>query len=256
MQAVQIFPSTTSTTSEAFIFTEKFLYSETLTGVTVQHETQQLVGWEPKAPKVVSHKDLLAPLQEFLRGVGNVRDLLYSFNPTQFLTPLFLDQSRLTAQFTELRIEKITRNLVDSFLLGLLEGAAESEDESVFLSIAKAIDWTVRPREDLLRGVRLALRVGAFLKARELSSEGIKLYPHDSELQKYARLLAPPKVVRSDLAPTLSVKTNRNWLKEHAQSHKGRWVALRNGELQGVANSLEELVEQLGDTKGMLLTRV
>jgi len=256
MRAVQIFPSITSTTSEGFIFREKILYSETLTWVTAERETQRLVDWEPKALKAVSHEDLLGPLQEFLRSVGDVRDLLYSFNLTQFLTPLFLDQSRLTAQFTELRIEKITRNLVDSFLMGLLEGAAESEDESVFLSIAKAIDWTTRLPEDLLRAIHLALRVGAFSKARELSAEGVRLYPHNPELQKYARLLAPPKVVRSDLAPTPSVKANRNWLKEHIQSYKGRWVALRNGELQGAANSLDELVEQLGDTKGMLLTRV
>ena len=92
--------------------------------------------------------------------------------------------------------------------------------------------------------------------ARELSAEGVRRYPHNSELQKYARALAPPKVVRSDLAPTLSIRANRNWLKEHVQSYKGRWVALRNGELQGMANSLDDLVEQLGDTKGMLLTRV
>jgi hypothetical protein len=125
-----------------------------------------------------------------------------------------------------------------------------------FFSIPIDLSWTTRPQEDLLRGVHLALRVGAFLFARELSTEGARRYPHNPELQRYAGVLAPPKVVRSDLAPAPSVKANRNWLKEHVQSYKGRWVALQNGELKGVANSLDELVERLGDTKGMLLTRV
>lgn len=256
MQAVQIFPSTASTTSEGFLFRENILYPETFPQVTVEREIQQLLDWESKARRAASHNDLLEPLQEFLYSLGKVSDLLCSLDSTKFLASVFLDQSRLTAQFNELRIEKIARNLVDSFLMGFLEGTAESEDESAFLSIAKAIDWTARPPEDLLRGVHLALRVGAFSLARELSTEGARQYPHNPELQKYARVLAPPKVVRSDLAPTPSVKANRNWLKEHVQSYKGRWVALRNGELKGVANSLDELVEQFGDTKGMLLTRV
>jgi hypothetical protein len=236
VQAVQIFPSTASTTSEGFLFRENSLAPEAYTQITVE--------------------DLLGPLQDFLHSLGNVSDVLHSLDSAKFLTPIFLDQSRLTAQFNELRIEKITRNLVDSFLMGFLEGTAESEEESAFLSIAKAIDWTARPPEDLLRGLRLALRVGAFSLARELSTEGARRYPRNPELQKYACVLAPPKVVRSDLPPTPSVKANRNWLKEHVQRYKGRWVALQNGELKGVANSLEELVTQLGDTKGILLTRV
>lgn len=256
MQAVQIFPSTASITSKGFIFREKILHPETLTQVTAEREAQQMVDWEPKVLKAVSHYDFLGPLQEFLRSVRDVSDLLRSFDLAKFPAPLLLDLPRLTAQFDELRIEKITRNLVDSFLMALLEGAAESGDESVFLSLEKAIDWSARSPENLLRGVHLALRVRAFSVARELSAEGARRYPNNPELQKYARVLAPPKVVRSDLAPTPSVKANRNWLKERAQSYKGRWVALRNGELKGVANSLDELVEQLGDTKGMLLTRV
>ena len=256
MQAVQVFPSTASTTSEGFLFGEKDFYPETLTQGTAEREIQQPVDWESKTLKAVAPDDLLGPLQDFLRSFRDVSEVLRSLDSARFLTPVFFDQSRLTAQFNELRIEKITRNLVDSFLVGLLNGATESEDESVFLSIAKAIDWTARPPEDLLRGVHLALRVGAFSFARELSTEGAGRYPHNPELQKYARVLAPPKVVRSDLAPTPSVKANRNWLKEHVQSYKGRWVALRNGELKGVANSLDELVTQLGDTKGILLTRV
>lgn len=256
MQAVQIFPSITSTTCEGFIFREKILYPETLNRVTAEREAQRMVDREPKALKAVVYYDFLEPLQEFLRSVRDVSDLLRSFDPTRFLAPLHLDLSRLTAQFDELRIEKITRSLVDSFLMALLEGAAESGDESTFLSIEKAIDWSARPPEDLVRGVNLALRVGAFLLARKLSAEGARRYPNHPELQKYARVLAPPKVVRSDLPPTPSVKANRNWLKEHAQSYKGRWVALRDGELKGVADSLDELVEQLGDTKGILLTRV
>jgi len=94
------------------------------------------------------------------------------------------------------------------------------------------------------------------LLARELSAKGAERYPDYPELQKAARVLAPPKVIRSDLPPTPSVKANREWLKENAKNYRGRWVALRNGELVGVANSFEELTGQIKNTRGILLTKV
>jgi hypothetical protein len=148
------------------------------------------------------------------------------------------------------------RSFFDDFLMALLEEVAEVEDEATFISIGKAIDWSDRSEEDFVRGIKLALKAGAFLFARELSSEGAKRYPEHRELQKSARVLAPPKVIRSDLPSAPSVKANREWLKEHAKDYRGRWVALRNGGLVGVASSFDELVEQVGDTQGILLTKV
>ena len=140
--------------------------------------------------------------------------------------------------------------------MALLEEVAEAEEEAALLSIGKAVDWSERSAEDFVLGIKLALKAGVFLLARELASEGAKRHPEHEELQKSARVLAPPKVIRSDLPPAPSVKANREWLKAHAKNYRGRWVALRNGELVRVANSFDELLEQVDDTQGILLTKV
>ena len=46
------------------------------------------------------------------------------------------------------------------------------------------------------------------------------------------------------------------WLKAHRTAYHGRWIALRDGALVRVADSFEALVADLGDTTGLLLTKV
>lgn len=100
-----------------------------------------------------------------------------------------------------------------------------------------------------------ALETGVLSVARRLSHEGARLYPDNHDLRKYARVLAPPRLVRTDLPPNPSVKANRAWLKQHADAYRGHWVGLRNGALIAVANSYDDLVEACGETKGVLLTK-
>ena len=123
-------------------------------------------------------------------------------------------------------------------------------------SIQEGSDLSPRSPEDFINGIEEAFRTGAFALARDLSVEGAARYPDHSDLQQYARVLAPPKVVKSNLPPNPSVRANRNWLKEHRQEYQGRWIALRSGELAGVANSLDEVVRQVEDTQGVLLTKI
>ena len=113
-----------------------------------------------------------------------------------------------------------------------------------------------RSPEDFINGIEEAFRAGAFALARDLSAKGAEDYPDHSELQKHARVLASPQVMRSHLPSNPSVRANRDWLKRHRQDYQGRWIALRSGALAGVANSLDELARQVGETKGVLLTKV
>ncbi len=137
-----------------------------------------------------------------------------------------------------------------------LESAAKLGDERAFLAAQKMIDWQRRQPEDFISAVQLALSAGAYLAARRLSAKGAERYPNHAELQKYARILAPPKVTRSNRPPDPTLRANRDWLMTHSDSFQGQWVALRNGKLLGSATSLEALVAQIGDTKGILLTKV
>ncbi len=75
---------------------------------------------------------------------------------------------------------------------------AASGDAQAFLAAQEVINWIQRPPEDFIHTIQLALSLGAHLVARRLSIQGLEHYPHHSQLQRYAHVLAPPKVIRSD----------------------------------------------------------
>jgi Arc/MetJ-type ribon-helix-helix transcriptional regulator len=112
--------------------------------------------------------------------------------------------------------------------------------------------------DELVHAIRQALATGEAGRARYLALEGAHRYPAHAELQRYARVLAPPttRVVPASPASRASVKANGAWLHVHRTAYRGRWVALRDGALVRAADSFEALVAGLDDTTGLLLTRV
>jgi hypothetical protein len=75
-------------------------------------------------------------------------------------------------------------------------------------------------------------------------------------MQKYARVLAPPRVLHSNLPPDPTIRANHAWLRGHRLAHRGQWVALRNGELLAAAPTLHELTERFDVSPTLLYTRV
>lgn len=134
--------------------------------------------------------------------------------------------------------------------------AAEMGSEATFLQAANEIDWLQHPAADFAQAVRLALAAGAHLFARNLAAEGARLYPDHSELQKMARILAPPRVVSTDAPPSPSLRANQDWLRAHVNEYRGQWVALLDGSLVAVAPSARELKGRLDSTEGLMVTRV
>lgn len=140
--------------------------------------------------------------------------------------------------------------------LDALVVAAESRNEVAFLQAARQVDWSQRPASDLDHAIRLALSAGAHFYARGLADLAVKLYPGNQELQKMARILAPPRVVQKRLPPDPSVRANQAWLAEHAQAYKGLWVALDRGILVAAAPTVAGLRLQLDDLAGVFITKV
>jgi len=134
--------------------------------------------------------------------------------------------------------------------------AAKMGSEATFLQAAHEIDWLQHPAADFAQAVRLALAAGAHLFARNLAAEGARLYPDHSELQKMARILAPPRIVRTHVPPDPSVRANAEWLRTHVNEYKGQWVALRDGSMVAFAPTARELKECLDSTEGLMVTRV
>jgi Arc/MetJ-type ribon-helix-helix transcriptional regulator len=117
-------------------------------------------------------------------------------------------------------------------------------------------DISLQTADEWVYAITQALAAGEFALARHLAMEGAAHYPQHAALQHYARVLAPPTVARSPRSPTTSISANRAWLQAHEQEYKGSWVALRNGDLVAVAFSFEQLVAAVGETHGVLQTKI
>jgi hypothetical protein len=131
-------------------------------------------------------------------------------------------------------------------------------DISVFLEIVKGIDWDHKTAEDFISGIDLALEVGAHLSARELAMQGAEIHFDSEELQKYARVLAPPKLLSKPHRANVQPKANIEWLQANRNNYKGQWVALQNGVFIASAKTYKALVTHIGDVKdrGILITPI
>ncbi len=158
--------------------------------------------------------------------------------------------------YPERSYERTVANTMIDPEMSRLEVTAQIGDERAFVAAQKQVDWQRRSAEDFIRGVQLALAAGAYLVARNLAALGASRFPNHADLQKYARVLAPPKVSRSKRSSSSDWKASRNWLIHHGESYRGQWVALRDGELVGSANTLKALSAQLHSTTGLLITKV
>jgi hypothetical protein len=145
---------------------------------------------------------------------------------------------------------------IEDDAMARMGSAARIGDERAFLAAKNAIDWDARPAEDFLRAVQLALGAGAHMAARNLAAQGATRHPDNADLQKYARVLAPPRVLRNDAPPHPGLRANRDWLMAHGNEYRGQWVALHDGRLLGAADSLAALKRLVDDTTDILLTKV
>lgn len=132
------------------------------------------------------------------------------------------------------------------------------ENLAQFVQAYHRIDWDRQEANAFARAVTLALQTGAHLIARECALAGNRRFLDHLELQKMARILAPPEVTVIKRQPDTAWPLNRVWLQAHWHEYTGQWVALQNGELLATANSFDDLVMQAGDLrdKDILVTLV
>ncbi len=151
-------------------------------------------------------------------------------------------------------------NIVDAQenILSSLESAAQAQDERTYYSLLEKIDWEQRPAGDYVRAIRSALLIGAFITARSLSMEGMEQHPDDEIIKGYAAWFAPAKarIVERSKASSEQFTADRDWLREHSDSYRGRWVALRSGELLGVADSPKQLIEQIDEAWSQIVRQL
>ncbi|MGC9525842.1 MAG: hypothetical protein ACP5D7_09915 [Limnospira sp.] len=113
-----------------------------------------------------------------------------------------------------------------------------------------------RSPEDYIRAIDRAVRQDNFRHAADLAFEAFGYYPKSEKIRRYARVFAPKTLEFRQLPPNPEMSLNLNWVVQHRSTHRGRWVALRRGELVSDAASLDELERQLGDTIQFLFCTV
>jgi hypothetical protein len=136
--------------------------------------------------------------------------------------------------------------------IGRLEEAANKGDEPAFLKYLEKVKWQDQTAAGVVRSIKLAFRVGAFKAACHIASEGMKFHADNVDIQKYARILSPViREAETHRAVNTDTRSNRQWLKEHAGQYRGKWIALRNGELIGASPSLDTLIEEVSKKYGI-----
>ena len=133
----------------------------------------------------------------------------------------------------------------------ILQAAVQAQtlNQPVVIELAKTLP------EDFIHDIRAALEREDTKTAQQLAHAAVEHYPDDEELKKYAYVLAPPMITFGN-PPNSDRRMNREWLMTNFVKYRGRWVALRGGQLLADSSSLKELKDCLGDTEGVLITAI
>lgn len=110
--------------------------------------------------------------------------------------------------------------------------------------------------DEYIMAIDRALVQDNFQQATDLACEAFKSYPNCDKIRGYARVLGLNSFSFYQLPPNPEMSLNLNWVVQHRSTHRGRWVALKGGNLVSDASSLDELKKQLGDQVKFLFCTV
>lgn len=143
--------------------------------------------------------------------------------------------------------------------LTLLEEYTQAGKRQQFAALAEVLDWSACQPKELLRAIDLALSLELASLAMKLAQQGRRLFPNYERIQQAAQVLAPPVGREVSTPYTQNLSASQVWLREHATEYRGRWVAVREGELVATAESLHELatvISQDEESVNMVISKV
>lgn len=140
----------------------------------------------------------------------------------------------------------------------LLQDVASAGSQRALVETINCIDWDSQPAAVIKQAIDLALEKGCHATAAELASKGHKLFPEHPTLARIAGVLAPPKFIRTR-PPVPGIGASMIWLEEHTEQYRGKWVAIRNGELLTATDSrveLSQILDSLDSLTDVLVTKI
>lgn len=124
------------------------------------------------------------------------------------------------------------------------------------IQATKSLDLSDAKAQEFTQAINQALAAGAHTQARQIAAQAVKLYPDDPELAKMAQILARPSATRRKHKASDSAHSNQLWLQQNYAAYQDHWVALRDGELLGVADSVQALKATITDFTNIMVTKV
>lgn len=100
--------------------------------------------------------------------------------------------------------------------------------------------------DEFIQAIDNALNEGNFYQAKKISAEAVQAYPEHEKIKRYAQILASNNLPFYQLTSNADTLINLNWVIQHRENYRGRWVALEKGRLIADGSSVDELFEQLG----------
>lgn len=137
-----------------------------------------------------------------------------------------------------------------------LSWVAEVGNVELFDQMIPKIDWRIRDAEHYVQAIQLALSCGAHWSAKWLIGEGIQKFPSHDILKKMAYVLLPKKALRVNKSPDPSLQLNREWFDKYRHQYYEKWVAIKDGNLLGSAQTLRELKELVPDYHEATVTKI
>lgn len=144
-------------------------------------------------------------------------------------------------------------------LEGDLQAALEGHlDRASFQAVLERVNWSERTPAELMQAIQVALQLELLRLAYRLAETGHQLFPDDQALATAAHVIAPPKIIATDVPAKPGLELSMRWLNENAKRYRGQWVAMKNGELMGQAATRQALVDALGEQTSIIdiITRI
>ena len=164
----------------------------------------------------------------------------------------------------------LTKNAVTSLLnparllmgsqspLVSLRKAVDNNSQLDFLEVIAYIDFRESPRM-LKEAIDLALEANWYSLAVQLAQDAGRLFPDDTLMQKYARVLSPPRVINNQVPTPAGISEAREWVRNNGADYRGLWVAIQYGQLVGSAAKraqLKEIVGALPSPDGLIMMKI
>lgn len=118
------------------------------------------------------------------------------------------------------------------------------------------MEWLLWTSDEFIRATNLALKAGAHEFARKVAMTGASKFQSNTTLQTLSAVLSPPRVAAVDEPAQSKSLSNFEWITNYSDGYADKWVALKEGELVGVADSAAELKQAMGDTSDFLVTKI